>query len=149
MSGIRAALFDIHRASRFLSVGILGACIDLLVSSTLVIGVDVQPELAKFVGAECAIVVMFVLNDRWTFVGSRTRGLRSGIQRLIKSNLVRSGGIAVQIVVVFVLTRVGSTVYVGGVDIWPVATMPIAIACGFVLNYVGETLLTWRVAARM
>lgn len=141
---IRRALLNFSRFSRFATVGIFGAIIDLSISGTLVLWGSLSPVFAKFIGAEVAIIVMFLINDRWTFPGSPTTGWIHGIRRLLKSNMVRGGGIAVQLLVVFVLTQMAITVWIGDTDIWPVLTMPIAIACGFVVNYTGETLLTWR-----
>ena len=140
-----ARLFEWPHFARFATVGILGASVDLMISMSLTLMTEIPPELAKFVGAEVAIVVMFVVNDRWTFGDITTRGWRQWIYRLLKSNVVRAGGLTVQILVVFVLIRVGISVFVGETDVWPALTMPIAIACGFVVNYLGETLVTWRV----
>ena len=145
MVGMTDALFDRGRFGRFISVGFVGASIDLVISGGLVLTTEIPPELAKLIGAEAAIIVMFVINDRWTFGEVDTRGLRHAIRRLIKSNVVRSGGLAIQVMVVFVLTRISIEVVYGGTDIWPVLTMPIAIGCGFLANYMGETLFTWRV----
>lgn len=145
MTDLRASLVDPARFGRFASVGLLGATVDLTVSSALVLGPSVAPELAKFIGAECAIILMFLINDRWTFAESETQGWGHRVRRLIKSNVVRSGGIAIQIIVVFVLTRISISVMVAGTDIWPVLTMPIAIACAFLVNYIGESLFTWRI----
>ena len=141
---IVGTLVDPARLGRFATVGIIGASLDLMISGTLVLWWSISPVLAKFIGAEIAIIVMFLINDRWTFQGSPTIGWVHGIRRLIKSNLVRSGGIAVQLTVVYVLTQTAITVFLGETDIWPVLTMPIAIGCGFLVNYVGESLLTWR-----
>lgn len=142
---IPAALLHRERLGKFISVGAVGAVIDLSISTSLLLRTDLPPELIKLIGAEAAIIVMFVLNDRWTFRQSETRGLRHAIRRLIKSNLVRSGGLAVQVTVVFVLIRLPVSFDVAGTDLWPIMTMPIAIACGFLVNYTGETLFTWRV----
>lgn len=145
VDGAVGALVDSTRFGRFASVGLVGASVDLTISSLLVLGAAVPPELAKLIGAEVAIILMFFINDRWTFREVETAGRWHVLRRLIKSNLVRSGGLIVQVIVVFVLTRISITVIVGGTDIWPVLTMPIAIGCGFLANYVGETLVTWRV----
>ncbi len=138
------ALVDGRRLRRFITVGILGASVDLSVSVSLVLLTAIPPEVAKFLGAELAIIIMFVVNDRWTFRDIETRDGWHWLRRLIKSNLVRGGGLLVQVIVVFILTRIGVTMYVGETDIWPAVTMPIAIACGFIVNYTGETLITWR-----
>lgn len=134
-----------RRFLQFASVGIVGAILDLLVSSTLFLYGGIRPEIAKVVGAECAIVLMFLLNDRYTFGSAGSPRRWDRLRRLVRSNLVRSGGIAVQVVVVFLLTRVPITAMIGGTDVWPILTMPIAIACGFAVNYAGETLFTWRI----
>lgn len=145
MSTIRGALLDPVQLGRFVSVGAMGAVLDLAVSSVILMGTGTPPHLAKFIGAECAIVAMFVVNDRWTFSTAVTVGWRHRLRRLVKSNLVRSGGLAVQVLVVYALTGLPVSVDVGGIDLWPLLTMPIAIGCGFLLNYVGESLLTWRI----
>lgn len=137
------ALLDVGRMARFASVGIIGMTLDLSISGVLVMLTTVPPVAVKLVGAECAILLMFVINDRWTFSRHRTTGLAEGLRRLVKSNLVRTGGITVQLTVVFILTGVAFSVPIAGVNTWPVWTMVIAIVCGSVLNYIGETILTW------
>lgn len=141
----RDALVAPARFGQFIGVGAVGAVVDLTVSSTLTLAGTLPPEWAKLVGAECAIVLMFLINDRWTFSEHGRAGLFAKLRRLVKSNLVRSGGLAVQFAVVFVLTRLDVTVVVAGTDIWAVLTMPIAIGCAFLVNYTAESLLTWRV----
>lgn len=144
---IGAALRELATADRFgkfLSVGAVGAVLDLSVSSTLTIA-GVPPEYAKVVGAECAIILMFFVNDRWTFPEHGQSGVLATGRRLLKSNLVRSGGLVVQFLVVRVLTRLDVSVVVAGTDVWAFLTFPIAIACAFVFNYTAESLITWRV----
>lgn len=148
MSGTKmGALLDTWRLGRFVSVGIAGSVVDLSIGAILLFRTSMPPELVKVIGAECAVLLMFVINDRWTYPQHRSTRFRQGIRRLVKSNLVRSGGIAVQVVIVYVLIRLAITVEIGSVDLWPIAVMGIAIVCGGVVNYVGETLLTWRVHA--
>lgn len=144
---LRDALVEPARFGQFLGVGAIGAVVDLTVSSVLTLGGLLPPEWAKVVGAECAIILMFLINDRWTFSDHGAAGWRAKLRRLVKSNLVRSGGIAVQFAVVYLLTRGDLTVIVAGTDVWPVLTMPIAIGCAFLVNYTAESLLTWRVHA--
>lgn len=133
------------RFGKFISVGAIGAIVDLTISSTLTLAGVLSPEWAKLVGAECAIILMFLINDRWTFASHGAQGIGAKLTRLLKSNFVRSGGLAVQFVVVWSLTRLDVTVVVFDTDIWAVLTMPIAIGCAFIVNYVAESLFTWRV----
>jgi putative flippase GtrA len=142
---VRDALLAPVRIGQFVGVGAVGAAVDLSVSSALTLGAILPAEWAKLVGAECAIVLMFLINDRCTFSDHGAAGFVAKLRRLIKSNVVRSAGLAIQFVVVYVLTRIGVTVIVAGTDLWPLITLPIAIGCAVAVNYVAESLLTWRV----
>ena len=145
LTNLRDALVEPIRFGQFVGVGAVGAVVDLTISATLTLAGVLSPEWAKVVGAECAIILMFLINDRWTFADHGAAGWIPKARRLLKSNIVRSGGIAVQFLVVFVLTRLDVTVVVAGTDVWPVLTMPIAIGCAFFVNYTAESLITWRV----
>lgn len=147
MRGVPDELLVLDRFGQFLSVGAVGAAFDLTTSSVLTAGLDVPPEIAKLVGAEVAILVMFVVNEHWTFAGHGDDGGWPILRRFLKSNLVRSGGVAVQVGVVAALTRLPVTLAAFGVDLWELATFPIAIGCSLLLNYVLESLFTWRVTA--
>ncbi|MFB6220396.1 MAG: GtrA family protein [Halolamina sp.] len=147
MSDVRDELLTVSRFGQFVSVGLVGAAFDITTSSVLTAGLGVAPELSKLVGAEVAILVMFAINERWTFAGHGLDGRLALVRRFLKSNLVRSGGVGVQVAVVWLLTRLPIAVPVAGVDLWELATFPIAIASSLVLNYVLESLFTWRVTA--
>ncbi len=146
MNGVLDELATGRRFGKFASVGLVGATIDLSISTTLVLVTTAPPELAKLIGAEAAIVTMFLINDRWTFPAHGTAGLRAKLGRLLRSNLVRAAGVGIQLGVVFVLTRRDVVVTVAGTNVWDALTMPIAIGCAFLVNYVAESLFTWRVA---
>lgn len=126
------------RAGKFLSVGIGGAVLDTLVLTLVVELTQVPPVYAKIVSAEAAIIAMFLVNDNWTFasedVGSSTWAT---LRRFARSNVVRAGGVAVALVVLYVLYDVFGVWY-------PVANV-VGIGMGFVVNYVAESLYTWRV----
>jgi len=139
------ALLSGARFGQFLSVGAIGAVFDLTVSTILSVGFEVPPEYAKLVGAEVAIVVMFVVNERWTFADHGLDGWPNTLRRFVKSNLVRSGGLAVQFLVVQFLAGLSVTVVVAGFDFWQVIPFPVAIACSLLVNYVFESLVTWQV----
>lgn len=140
LPSIPTALKSRPRFTRFLVVGGIGFMVDQLVLITLVELTDLTLELAKIGSAEAAIVVMFVVNDRWTFSAWGGTELRSQILRLLKSNLVRVGGITVAVVVLSVLVRFAGVPY-------PIANA-IGILCGFFVNYTFETLYTWRIGRR-
>lgn len=136
------------RFGKFVSVGAVGAVFDLTVSSILTLGLlgfTVLPEVAKLGGAEVAIVVMFLINDNWTFAEEGATGVLHGLRRFLKSNLVRSGGVAIQFLVVRALRQLDVSVVVAGFDFWQLIPFPIAIAASMLFNYVAESLFTWQV----
>lgn len=145
---IGKTLYAPFRFGRFAGVGAVGAVCDNVVLLSLATA-GTTPELAKFAGIEAAIVVMFVLNERWTFAGAGRPGPFPALRRLATSNVVRIGGIAVQLVVFSIIYRwLHVDVSALGVDLWLLVASGAGIGCGMVVNYVTESLFTWRVHDR-
>ena len=143
----RDELLTPSRFGQFVSVGVVGAAFDLTVSTGLR-ELGVYPELAVFVGIEVAVVVMFLLNDKWTFAGQGVAGLAAMLRRLLRSNLVRAGGILVQLGTFRLLYRVPDIqLTLASVDAWFVVAKVGGIGAGMVVNYVAESVFTWRIAA--
>ncbi|MFC7173471.1 GtrA family protein [Haloplanus litoreus] len=70
MSGGLGKLEELYsglRFGQFVSVGAVGATAETIVVAILTAGYGVVPQLAKAVGAEVSITLMFLINDRWTF----------------------------------------------------------------------------------
>ncbi|MGQ4554429.1 GtrA family protein [Halobellus sp. GM3] len=139
------ALVSGVRFGKFVSVGAVGAAFDMTTTTALIVGFGVLGEYAKLVGAEVAIVVMFAINERWTFAELGEPGAVPTVKRFLRSNLVRSGGLAVQFLIVRALRQLDVSVVVAGFDLWQLIPIPIAIGASVVLNYVAESLLTWRI----
>jgi putative flippase GtrA len=133
------------RFGQFASVGVAGALFDVT-TATALRELGVFPEIAVLAGIEVSVVVMFVLNDNWTFAGEGRGGLRPTLRRLLRSNLVRTGGILVQLGAFRLLYRVVAIdLAVTGLDGWFVVSKVGGIGAGLLVNYVAESLLTWRV----
>jgi putative flippase GtrA len=140
------ALSQRARIGKFVSVGGGGAALETLVVALLTAGVGVGALAAKAVGSELSISAMFVVNDRWTFATARTPGVGPLVRRWLKSHLVRAVGLAVAFGTLFVLTSIVEfSVVVAGVDLWPTLANLIGIGAGLGINYVAESLFTWRV----
>ena len=140
------ALTATDRIGQFVSVGVAGATLETVVVAVLTAGLAVQPLAAKFVGAEASITLMFMLNDRWTFAGEGGAGIVPRLRRYVKSHTVRLGGLAVAFGTLYVLTSwTDVELLVLGRDFWPTVANVIAIGAGMSLNYVAESLITWRV----
>ncbi|MEF8785596.1 MAG: GtrA family protein [Haloarculaceae archaeon] len=147
MTGSRVdALLSGARFGQFVSVGVVGALSDNAVLATLNLVFGVPELWAKAAGVETAIVVMFLVNEHWTFAGQGATGRIPFLTRLGKSHLVRSGGVAVQLTVYwFLVTYIDFKLLVLGTDLWFLAASPIAIGVAMSLNYVFESLFTWEV----
>lgn len=133
------------RFGQFASVGVVGAVLDTTVTLTLSGSLGVNPDLAKFVGAEMAIVLMFLVNEHWTFADQGKAGLVPMARRLVTSNIVRGGGLAVQLVTYHFVRQFDIELLVVGFDLYDVAAIGIAIGMGFIVNYLAESLVTWQV----
>lgn len=132
-----SALGSVTRLGQFASVGVVGAVVDNGVLFGLV-----ELGLLGFVPAKVAawivtIGVIFTINERWTFARFGPFGVRAIGRRLFRSYVVRFGG--------FVVTISVYTALVHGVGIWYIAANVVGIGVGFVVNYVFESLFTWKV----
>jgi len=144
-TGRLASLLSGVRFGKFASVGVVGAAVDtsILVALTQL---GVLPEVATLVGIETAILMMFAINDRWTFAEHGAPGERSLLGRLARSHGVRAAGSLTQFFVFVAAFRgVAVSLPVAGVNLWLLAAKGTGIGVGMLVNYVFESLFTWRV----
>lgn len=126
----------IPRIFKFALVGGLGAVIN---SSLLYIFTEflkLYYLLSSIFAIECAIVIQFILNDLWTFRDRKSRNVRVIVTRLMKSNLWRTIGIFINILVLYILTEFFGVYYI-------ISNLA-GILCAFIFNYFFESRLTWR-----
>jgi putative flippase GtrA len=152
-----SALVSGVRFGQFVSVGAIGAVVDTIVLVTLAEVLGVFPEVATVAGIETAILVMFLVNDRWTFADEGGTGRGSFLRRLLRSHAVRAVGSTTQFVVFVVVFRGSLAALTGdagapaveylvfGVNLWLLAAKGTGIALGMLVNYVFESLFTWKV----
>lgn len=131
------SLLSLKRLLQFLSIGIMGAVVDNLVLIGIVEAGILSPTPGAVISKESSIMVMFILNERFTFSQHGVESKLGTLVRFLKSNFVRSGGAAVGIGVLFVLHT-----FFG---MWYVIANIIGIGVGFIVNYTFESLFTWRV----
>lgn len=131
------AVLSLDRLVRFGAVGATGAALDTA-GLVMIHGVLGAPLLAaKLLSAESAIVVMFLLNEHWTFEQWGRRTFESRLRRLAKSNVVRLGGLVTGTAVLLVLTEAG--------HLWYPLANTVGLCVGFLVNYVSESLFTWQI----
>lgn len=139
-------LLERARIGQFVSVGVVGAVVETIIVLVLTAGFSVTAVPAKVVGAEASITTMFLVNDNWTFSGEGRPGLLRTGRRWVKSHLVRTVGILIAFGVLYLLTsHTDVTLVVEGYRLWPTVANLIGIACGLFVNYLFESVFTWRV----
>lgn len=99
------------------------------------------PTLAKIGSAEFSIIIMFVLNEYWTFSESSKESTESILYRFGRSNIVRWGGAGVALLILHLLTAI--------FGIWYLLANAIGIGVGVIFNYIFESLITWQIHAEV
>ena len=136
------SIFAVVKFSKFTMVGVLGAVIDNSVLNFLAISMSFPLIHSKLIGAELAIIFMFLLNENWTFSRVRSGDKYQILIRFMKSNFVRSIGVIVATLVMVIVIEKISTGY-RGLDL--ILANTIGITTGLIVNYVLESLITWQV----
>lgn len=124
-------LMELERISKFTFIGFIG----MLIDNGVIVSLErsgLMVELAKLISAEAAIIFMFLANEKWTF--NADKGF---FRRFIKSNIVRSSGVLVALIVLKVLYDVFGTPVV--------IANTIGIIVGFSFNYILESFYTWKI----
>ncbi|OVE84631.1 GtrA family protein [Natronolimnobius baerhuensis] len=131
------ALRSRSRFTQFAGVGFAGATVDIVVLFALVELTVLGPVVAKMISWELSIIVIFAINERWTFSSYGEMGVRPLGRRFLRSNAVRFAGFLVTLSVLAVLYH--------QFGVWYMAANVIGIGVGFFVNYTCESLYTWKV----
>lgn len=131
------------RFGKFVSVGVVGAVVDTTALFLLVQFGGFPAVWVNLLTIELAILVMFAINEHWTFAEHGREGALR--KRLLRSHAVRATGTTVQIVVFTLLYEFVAVSLVDGVDLWLLVAKGSGIGLGMLVNYVFESLFTWRV----
>ncbi|ADB59770.1 GtrA family protein [Haloterrigena turkmenica DSM 5511] len=131
------ALLSTARFSQFAGVGIVGATVDIVGLALLVDVFDLWYLGAKTISWELSIVVIFAINEHWTFATYGDMTPRALARRFLRSNAVRFAGFLVTLTVYGVL--------VDRFGVWYLTANVVGIAVGFFVNYTCESLYTWKV----
>ncbi|ELY47973.1 GtrA family protein [Natronorubrum bangense JCM 10635] len=131
------ALLSTARFSQFVGVGVAGAAVDNVALLLLVEVTALGPVAAKVLSWELSIMVIFAINERWTFAEYGAMTPRALGRRFVRSNAVRFAGFLVTLSVLAIL--------VGWFDVWYLTANLIGTGIGFFVNYTCESLITWKV----
>ena len=135
-SGRLSGLLSRDRIVQFIAVGTVGAAVDISLLTLFhgILGFDLLAS--KLTSAEISFVVMFAINEHWTFSDFGRTTVRATVKRFLRSNSVRIGGL---------LTATGVLVFLTSTTgMWYLLANVIGIGVGFFVNYSFESLFTWR-----
>jgi len=136
-SRVEALKADFFRMIKFSIVGVIGAGINTGFLWILTDLAGLYYLFSSVVAIEIAIMMQFMMNDRWTFKDRKTNDVGQFIKRILKSNLWRSGGLSVNVGVLYLFTA-----YIG---VYYLLSNIFGIICAFSLNYILESRLTWGI----
>jgi dolichol-phosphate mannosyltransferase len=128
---------DIRHGSfgKFCVVGGIGFIINT-VFLEIFVRFGLHPSLSSALGAECAIVSNFILNNSWTFKSQKTRGIQS-VWKFLQFNVTSIGAVLIQAGSVYVGTLFfGVSTY----RIWYI----VGVAIGLVWNYIMYSRVIWK-----
>lgn len=125
-----------QRLFKFMLVGGLGAILNTVLLWLFTDTIKIYYVLSSLCAIELCILVQFVINDRWTFQDRKTTTANQLLHRLLLSNMWRSGGVLVNIGILWMLTEFGGIHYL--------VSNGIGILAAFLFNYILESTFTWR-----
>ncbi len=134
---VTALKSDFLRLIKFSIVGVIGAGINTWFLWLFTDFAGLYYLHSSVIAIEIAIILQFLMNDRWTFREQKTTHVEQFMKRIIKSNIWRSGGLAINIGVLYFLTEHAGVYYL--------LSNIVGIICAFLLNYLFESRLTWGV----
>jgi putative flippase GtrA len=118
------------RAARFCFVGATGVVINTSVLYLLSRGLRLPLPAASAIAVELAVLSNYTLNNRFTFAAGRP-----SFRRLAKFNITSLGGLGVNVMIVWLLTRHGVCL---------LAANLVGIAVAVVVNYTFSVAWVWR-----
>ncbi|MFC1646908.1 glycosyltransferase [Patescibacteria group bacterium] len=120
---------------KFLVVGTIGFIINTFLLEVFV-SLGFHPSLSTAIGAECAIVSNFILNNYWTFSSHQISGIRQ-IVKFLQFNTTSLGALIIQAVSVWIGTYyMGVSTY----RIWYI----IGVGIGLIWNYTMYSRIIWK-----
>lgn len=119
----------------FAVIGAFGALLNTAVLYAVTEFFGLHYLVSAVIATEAAIIAMFFLNNQFTF-SSGKEGIRQIADGIIRSNIVRSGGIAVQLGLLYALTEFASIYYI--------LSNILAITIASIITFIGEKKFNWK-----
>lgn len=120
---------------RFASIGLAGATTNMVVLYALTEGVGLHYMVSAVAAIEAGLLLVFFLNNEYTFDEPK-RGPRAIAEGILRSNVVRAGGSALHLGILYTLATLMGIHYL--------AANVAAIFVANLFNYVGEKTWNWQ-----
>jgi dolichol-phosphate mannosyltransferase len=130
-------LHDLFSGSfgKFLVVGGLGFAINTI-GLIIFVRLGMHPSVAAGIGAECAIVSNFILNNMWTFRHKRVTG-KKAIYKFFQFNGTSLGAVVIQSLAIWIGTSLlGKATYF--------SFYIVGVAGGLIWNYIMYSRVIWK-----
>lgn len=98
---------ELIRIIKFVFAGGIGAIINLLSLYLLTNFGNFHYLLSGLIAIEIGLVSSFFINKSWTFKDRNTEGIIFLVRSLVRDHLVRSGGMAINFIILGILTSLG------------------------------------------
>jgi dolichol-phosphate mannosyltransferase len=125
---VRLPWAKVGRVAKFAVVGFIGILISTGVLNLLSRRLGLPLVLSSGVAVELAVISNFLLNSSWTFASY------TSLPRFAKFNVASLAGLAVNVAVVWLLSRLG---------FYLLASELIGVAVGLAVNYLFSVLWVW------
>lgn len=126
---------EIHRAIKFMVVGLTGIVVNVGFLVLLTEGFGLYYLLSSLIGIEASIISNYFLNDFWTF-GDIGKNKYSWVSRLVRFHAVSVTGILINLSTLYLLTTVFGIYYI--------VSNLVGIALAFVWNFLVNRKYTWQ-----
>lgn len=128
----------IHQLEQYLKFGIIGgigAVVNTIFLYAFTEQLGIHYMISGALSIEAAIITMFFLNNKFTFRPLK-KGFKQIINGLIRSNIIRSIGIIVQLAILYILTEYAGIMYI--------ISNLIGILIAAIFTFYGEKNHNWK-----
>lgn len=126
---------ELHRFIKFCIIGGIGAIINIAILYILTES-GVYYLISGAIAVESGLLSNFIFNKSWTFKDRQVKGAKAIIKALCRDHLVRSGGIFLNLSILWFLTSI--------VGVYYLLSQIIGIGVAMMWNFVGNKWFTWE-----
>lgn len=127
---------EFHRFVKFCIIGGIGGIINIALLHILTEYLGVYYLISGAIAIESGLLSNFIFNKTWTFKDRQIKGSRAIMRALFRDHIVRSGGILLNIFILWFLTSVFGIYYI--------LSQIVGIGIAMIWNFGGNKWFTWE-----